>query len=111
MRSRTWRPVVGSRPVGAGATVRPMPTYKNRPLMPGDTHVWRYLSLDAVSEAIETRRLRLTGLDKFPDRFEATVPKQEFDNQILLLGGAARQRVMNNILAAHHPGMATSPSP
>jgi hypothetical protein len=88
-----------------------MPTYKNRPPTTGHEHVWRYLSLEALSKTITTRQLRLTRIDKFLDPFEASVPKQEFDNQILLLAGATSLRQTMNIIAVHHPGMATVPPP
>jgi hypothetical protein len=34
------------------------PAYKNRLPMPGDTPVWRYLTLSAVIATIKTRQLR-----------------------------------------------------
>jgi hypothetical protein len=41
------------------ATFAPMPIYKNRPPMPENTPVWRYLSLSAVIATIEKQQLRL----------------------------------------------------
>src|ERR1700740_1448786 len=93
------------------ATVGPVPTYKNRPPMPADTPVWRYLTLGAVFATIKTRQLRLTRVDKFHDPFEGSVPDKEIETQILLCGGAANLRVMMNVLATHHPGMPPTPPP
>ena len=78
---------------------------------PGDTHVWRYMSLEAVSETIKSRKLRFTRVDKFPDRFEASVPKQEWDNQTVLFIGAASRRHMFDAIAPHYPGMSPLPPP
>jgi hypothetical protein len=74
--------------------------------MPGDTHVWRYLSLSAVFATIKTQHLRLTRVDRFQDPFEGSVPKKQIEVQNLLLSGAASRRTMMNCVAAHHPGMA-----
>jgi hypothetical protein len=80
--------------------------------MPGDTPVWRYLSLDAVIATIKTRRLRLTRIDKFQDPFEGSVPNAQFDQQqtVLLIGAESRRHMWNQI-APHHPGMAASMPP
>lgn len=88
------------------ATVVPVPAYKNRPQMAGDTSVWRYLTLSAVIATIETRRLRLTRIDRFQDPFEGSVPKKQIEDQNTRLIGAASSRTMMNSVAAHYPGMA-----
>jgi hypothetical protein len=79
--------------------------------MPGDTPVWRYQSLGAVTETIKTRQLRLTRVDKFHDPFEGSVPQAQFDQQTVLLIGAESRRHMMNRIATHHPGMARSMPP
>ena len=79
--------------------------------MADDTSVWRYLSLDAVIETIKTRSLRLTRVDRFSDKFEGSVPKANMGDQDLLLSGAESRRRMMNSVAAHFPGMATTPPP
>jgi hypothetical protein len=74
--------------------------------------VWRYLTLRAVIATIETRRLRLTRIDRFRDPFEGSVPKKQIEDQIPLFIGAASQRTMMNSVAAHyHPDMASSMPP
>jgi hypothetical protein len=88
-----------------------MPAYKNRRPMPGDTSVWRYLTLSAVIATIKKRQLRLTRVDKFPDAFEGSVPQQDIDNQELLFRGAASHRAMMNSVAAWYPDMPTIPPP
>jgi hypothetical protein len=79
--------------------------------MPGDTPVWRYLTLSAVIATIKTRQLRLTRVDRFQDPFEGSVPKTQIEAQIPLLIGAASRRAMMNCVAAHYPGMAKSMPP
>lgn len=79
--------------------------------MPGDTPVWRYLSLSAAIATIKKGQLRLTRVDKFPDPFEGSVPQQDIDNQILLFAGAASQQMTADIIAAWNPGIATSTPP
>jgi hypothetical protein len=79
--------------------------------MSDDTPVWRYLSLRAVIETIETGRLRLTRLDKFSDSFEGSVPKQQIDDQIPIFGGAASFRRTMAVLGIWNPGMAIPESP
>jgi hypothetical protein len=88
-----------------------VPVYKNQPSIPGDTPVWRYLSLDAVIATIKTRRLRLTRIDKFQDPFEGSVPDAVIDQQTVLLIGRESRRHMMNQIAPHHPGMAASMPP
>jgi hypothetical protein len=88
-----------------------VPAYKHRPEMSGDTHVWRYLTLNAVIETIKTRHLRLTRVDRFQDPFEGSVPKSQIEQQIPLLIGAASRMAMLNSVAAHFPGMARSMPP
>jgi hypothetical protein len=86
-----------------------VPVYKNRPSIPGDTPVWRYLSLDAVIATIKTRRLRLTRIDKFQDPFEGSVPDAVIDQQIPLFNAAASHlAMMNQIMPHHSPSMAIS---
>jgi hypothetical protein len=87
------------------ATVGPVPAYKHRPPMSGDTPVWRYLALSAVSATIKTWHLRLTRIDRFQDPFEGSVPKTQIDDQIPLFIGAASGRTMMNCVAAHYPDM------
>src|ERR1700704_1790863 len=96
---------------GLYATVRLVPDYKHRPVMPADTSVWRYLSLSPVMATIKTGQLRLTRVDGFKDPFEGSVPKAQFDQQTLLFIGAESRRHMMNSVAAHHPGMARSMPP
>ena len=93
------------------ATVGPVPAYKHRPPMSGDTPVWRYLTLSAVIATIKTRHLRLTRVDRFQDPFEGSVPKTQIEGQIPLFIGAASGLTMMNCIAAHHPGMASSMPP
>ena len=93
------------------ATVGPVPAYKHRPPMAGDTPVWRYLTLDAVIATIEARHLRLTRVDRFQDPFEGSVPKKQIEDQIPILIGAASRRAMLNSVAAHYPGMERSRPP
>jgi len=84
-----------------------MPAYTHRPSKAADTSVWRYMSLSAVFETIKKRQLRLTRVDRFRDSFEGSVPEKQFEEQTLLLIGAASRRAMMNSVAAHYPGMAT----
>jgi hypothetical protein len=86
--------------------VGPVPAYKNRPAMSGDTPVWRYLTLSAVIATIKTRHLRLTRVDRFQDPFEGSVPKKQIEDQNTLLIGAVSRRTMMNTIAAHYPDMA-----
>jgi hypothetical protein len=79
-----------------------MPAYKNRPRMPDDTPLWRHLNLSGVLETIQTRRLRLTRVDRFQDPFEGSVPKQTIEDQNVLFIGAESRRHMLNRIAAHH---------
>ena len=79
--------------------------------MPGDTPVWRYLTLSAVIATIKTRQLRLTRVDRFQDPFEGSVPKKQIEDQIPILIGAASRRAMLNSVAAHYPGLARSMPP
>jgi hypothetical protein len=88
-----------------------MPTYKNQPSMPGDTHVRRHLTLKAVIDTIKTQKLRLTRIDKFQDPFEGSVPKQTLEDQNLLLIGAESRRAMMNSVAAWYSGMGTISAP
>src|SRR5262245_30898713 len=87
------------------ATFAPMPTYKNRPPMPENTPVWRYLSLSGLIATIKTRQLRLTRVDTFQDRFEGSVTKREMDDQDLLFSGAESRRHMMNSISTHFQGM------
>jgi hypothetical protein len=75
--------------------------------MPGDTSVWRYLTLSAVIATIKTRQLRLTRVDRFQDDdpFEGSVPKRQMDDQNVLFSGAGAKRAMLNSVFAHYPGM------
>jgi hypothetical protein len=82
-----------------------MPVYRNRPSMDPNKHVWRYLSLDAVIATVRDRQLRFTRVDKFPDPFEGSVPKQTIDDQVVLFGGAYH---MLTSVAAYHPSGAMS---
>jgi hypothetical protein len=82
-----------------------MPVYRNRPSKDPGTHMWRYLSLDAVIETVRDRKLRFTRVDKFPDPFEGSVPKQTIDDQVMLFGGAYH---MLTSVAAWHPSGAMS---
>ena len=88
-----------------------MPVYKTRPLMPGDTPVWRYLTLSAVIATIKMRQLRLTRVDRFQDPFEGSVPKKQIEDQIPLFIAVASGRTMMNSVAAHYPDMASSMPP
>jgi hypothetical protein len=78
--------------------------------MPDNTLVWRYLTLSAVIATIETRRLRLTRVDRFQDPFEGSVPKNQMDDQNVVFSGAASRQAMMTVVAAHYPGMA-KPTP
>jgi hypothetical protein len=89
------------------ATVGPVPAYKNRPPMSGDTPVWRYLTLSAVIATIKTQHLRLTRVDRFQDPFEGSVPKKQIEDEIPLFIAAASGRTMMNCIAAHYPDMAS----
>jgi hypothetical protein len=82
-----------------------MPVYRNRPSMDPGTHMWRYLSLDAVIETVRDWKLRFTRVDKFRDSFEGSVPKQTRDDQVVLFGGAYH---MLTSVAAWHPSGAMS---
>jgi hypothetical protein len=82
-----------------------VPIYKKQPPLPGDTPVWRYLTLRAVFATIKTRQLRLTRVDTFQDPFEGSVPDKEIENQLPLFAGAASARMMMDSVAAHYPGM------
>jgi hypothetical protein len=88
-----------------------MPAYKNKPQMPDDTPVWRYLTLSAVIATIKTRKLRLTRVDTFHDPFEGSVPKKEIEAQTIVLIGAASRQAMMNSVAAHYPSMERSRPP
>src|SRR5262249_17692119 len=89
----------------------PMPTYKNRPPLPEQTPVWRYLNLSGVIATVKTRKLRLTRLDTFRDRFEGSVPKKQMEVQDVLFMGAGSRRQMMNSVSRHYPGMARTPPP
>jgi hypothetical protein len=73
--------------------------------------VWRYLTLGAVIATIKKRKLRLTRVDKFQDRFEGSVPKNQIDAQTAALIGAASRQAMLDSVAAHYPGMGRSMPP
>jgi hypothetical protein len=88
-----------------------MPAYKNPPPMDPDTHVWRYLSLDAVIATVRDRTLRFTRVDRFTDPFEGSVPKQQMDDQVVLFGGAYHRRMIYRSVAAHYPVGAMSLPP
>jgi hypothetical protein len=88
-----------------------VPAYKNRPPMPDDTTVWRYLSLSAVVQTIKTRRLRLTRVDTFDDPFEGSVTKKDMETQDILFIGAESRRSTMNIIASYHQGMAGPAKP
>src|SRR5262249_25460925 len=68
----------GERPPGCDS----MQPYINRRPLPPETLVWRYLSLDAVVRTVRCRKLRFTRVDRFPDPFEGSVPKQTIDDQL-----------------------------
>jgi hypothetical protein len=89
----------------ANANFERMPTYKNRPPMPADAPVWRYLSLDAVIATIERRQLRLTRIETFLDPFEGSVTKKHMEDQNLILASAESRRHMMNAVARHYQGM------
>jgi hypothetical protein len=74
--------------------------------MPGNTPVWRYLTLSALIATIKRRQLRLTQVDRFRDPFEGSVPKRQMDDQNVLFSGAGAKRAMLNSVAAHHRDMA-----
>jgi hypothetical protein len=74
--------------------------------MDPDTPVWRYLTLDAVVATVRDRQLRFTRVDTFPDPFEGSVPKQQIDDQVVLL--AHNQMRMYTSVAAHYPATAMS---
>ena len=82
-----------------------MPNYNHRPDVSGDTEVWRYLSLHAVIATIETRRLRMTRIDRFRDPFEGSVPKSQIDNQVPLFSGTAFMRNTRMTRRLQYPEM------
>lgn len=53
-------------------------TEKRTPLTP-ETHLWRYMSLDALLAMLMSGQLRLTRLDRFDDPFEGSVPFAELE--------------------------------
>jgi hypothetical protein len=59
-----------------------MPTYKNRPAMALDTVLRRHMTLDGLAQTLAKQKLRLTRLDRFPDPYEGSVPKQQIDDQL-----------------------------
>jgi hypothetical protein len=82
-----------------------MPAYKNRPEMPGDTPVLRYIGLKGLAATVTERRLRFTRVDKYKDPFEGSVPQAEVDHVTpALIGAASRQHMMMQI-KPHFPEM------
>ena len=55
-------------------------------------------TIQAVIAMLRGRQMRLTRLDVFADPFEGSVPKQDIENQNVILGGAhARESVLKSI--------------
>lgn len=80
-----------------------MEKYKNGRRMDDTTALRRYTSLDVVLKILKSQKLRLTRLDKFEDIFEGSVPKKQFDDQVVLF--SSHSTMMMDQVAAHYPGM------
>jgi hypothetical protein len=65
------------------------PTYKNLKVVDGAKDVMRYMSLAQLVSLLVRRSLPLTRVDRFPDRFEGSVPKRQVDDQLPLFSGSA----------------------
>lgn len=61
-----------------------LPSSVGQPL-PRNTILRRYIGLQGLIAMLETQRLRFTRVDAFRDPFEGSVPKQQMDDQLLLL--------------------------
>lgn len=84
-----------------------MPSYKNRSPLSPDTQVWHYTKLEAVIKIWRDKQMRLTRLDKFPDPFEGSVPKQDIDNQVPLFAGQQALTMMMQHSVVRHSGTAS----
>lgn len=84
-----------------------MPMYNNRVPMEGTIELRRYTTLDALVYMLRNRQLRLTRVDKFPDPFEGSIPKKQFDDQVPIF---SRRNVVQMMgVAAYYPGMTLPP--
>jgi hypothetical protein len=72
-----------------------MPAYKNRLHRDPDTRVRRHFGLEGLIATFKKKQLRFTRVDKFTDRFEGSVPKQQVDDQQLTFSSyyTARQEM------------------
>jgi hypothetical protein len=79
--------------------------YKNRPQMPADTEVRRYLHLWPVVQLLRDGKLRLTLVDHLREKydpFEGSIPNQMMDDRVPLFSSSYTQMVTE--VAAHHQG-------
>ena len=70
-----------------------MSDYKNRMVLPLDTPVWHYTSLEAVSAMHIDKKMRLSRIDTFRDPFEGSVPQKQVDDQVAVFGGQQSTRI------------------